>query len=62
MIKEIDNTMIEIDGKVYMYDYDHDCYFRVSDPRQETFSERMIKIAVAVSLLIIIVLGSKYYF
>lgn len=61
-MKKLDNNMIEIDGKVYMHDYDHDCYFRVSDPREETFRERMIKIVLALALLAIIVLGSKYYF
>ncbi len=61
-MKKLDNGMIEVDGKVYMHDYDHDCYFRISDPREETFRERMIKIAAALTLLGIIVLGSKYYF
>ena len=61
-MKKIDNSMIEVDGRVYMYDYESDIYFRVSDPRTETFRERMIKIAIAVGLLVIIIVGSKYYF
>lgn len=61
-MKKLNNGMIEVDGKVYMHDYDHDCYFRISDPREETFRERMIKIAMALAVLVIIVFGSKYYF
>lgn len=60
-MKKLDNGMIEIDGKVYMHDYDHDCYFRISDPRTETFRERMIKIAVALALLVIIIVATKYF-
>jgi len=61
-MKKIDNNMIEVDGRVYMYDHDSDVYFRIHDPITETFRERMIKIAVALGLLVIIVVLSKYYF
>ena len=54
--------MIEIEGKYYQHDYEFDCYYRVSEPVHETLKERMIKIAAALMLLLIIVIGSKYYF
>ena len=54
--------MIEIDGKTYMHDYDFDCYYRVQEPVSETVKERMVKIAGALILLAVIVVGSKYYF
>jgi hypothetical protein len=60
-MKKLDNTMIEVDGKFYMYDYDHDCYFRVSEPRTETLRERIINISVALGLLIAIVAVTKYF-
>ncbi len=60
-MKKIDNSMIEVDGKFYMHDYDNDCYFRVADPSTETFRERMIKVAVAVCLLALIVVVAPYF-
>ena len=61
VMRKIDDSMIEIDGKVYVHDYDSDCYFRIHDPTTETFRERMIKIAVAIGLLVIIVISVKYF-
>jgi hypothetical protein len=61
-MNKLDNGMIEIEGTYYQYDYDFDCYYRVSEPVHETLKERMIKIATALMLLLIIMIGSKYYF
>jgi hypothetical protein len=61
-MNKLDNGMIEIEGKYYQHDYEFDCYYRVSEPVHETLKERMIKIAAALMLLLIIVIGSKYYF
>ena len=61
-MKKIDNSMIEVDGRFYMYDYDSDCYFRIREPRTLTLRERMENIAIAVCLLAVIIIGSKYYF
>lgn len=60
-MKKLNDSMIEVDGKVYMHDYDHDCYFRISDPRTETFRERMIKIAVALMVLVATIALAKYF-
>jgi hypothetical protein len=61
-VKKIDNSTLEVDGRFYMYDYDSDCYLRISEPRTETFRERMIKIVAAVVGLMIIMVSTKYYF
>jgi hypothetical protein len=49
------NKTIEIEGRVYRYDPDFDCYYRSHDQPLETAQERWTKVAIATVLLIILV-------
>lgn len=49
------NKTIEIEGRVYRYDPDFDCYYRSHDQPPETAQERWTKVAIATVLLIILV-------
>jgi hypothetical protein len=52
------NKTIEIEGRVYRYDPDSDCYYRSHDQPLETAQERWTKVAIATVLLIILVVGA----
>lgn len=49
---------IEIEGRVYRYDPDFDCYYRSHNQPPETAQERWTKVAIAIVLLIILVVGA----
>jgi len=53
---------IEVDGKVYRYDPDYDCYYRSHHQAPETERERWTKIGIALFLLLLIMIFSEYYF
>lgn len=61
-MNELYNTTIEINGRVYRYDPDHDCYYRSHYQTPETELERWTKVIGATILLILIVVASRYYF
>ena len=42
---------IEIEGRVYRYDPDFDCYYRSHNQPPETAQERWTKVAIAIVLL-----------
>jgi len=45
---------IEVEGRTYQYDYDHDVYYRIHHQEPETLRERLIKIGTALLLLLAI--------
>ena len=57
-MNDLYNETIEINGKTYRYDPDHDCYYRSYPQTPETARERWTRIGVAVLLLIILVVGA----
>jgi len=54
-------STIEVKGRTYQYDYDHDVYYRVHDQTPETPRERWTKVAVASLLLLLICLFAHFY-
>jgi len=52
---------IEVDGRTYQYDHDHDIYHRVYDQLPETPKERWIKVAAASLILLLICLFAHFY-
>jgi hypothetical protein len=61
-MNELSNqTTIEIEGKVYRYDPDHDCYYRSFHQTPETELERWTKVICATILLVVICVGARYF-
>lgn len=54
-------STIEVNGRTYQYDYDHDIYYRTHNQTLETPRERWIKVAVASLLLLLIVLFAHFF-
>lgn len=52
---------VEIDGRFYQYDYDHDIYYRVHDQAPETPRERWTKVAIALLILLAIILFAHFF-
>jgi hypothetical protein len=52
---------IEIDGRTYQYDYDHDIYYRVYNQGPETPRERWTKVAIALLVLLVIMLFAHFF-
>lgn len=58
LMNELYEQTITVHGKTYRYDPDFDLYYRCEPQPPETVKERWIKIIAAVTLLVIIVLGT----
>jgi hypothetical protein len=59
-MNELYNQTIEIEGRVYRYDPDSDCYYRSHNRTPETERERWTKVAIAISLLIALYFITPY--
>jgi len=60
-MNELYDKTIEIDGRVYRYDPDYDCYYRSHHQTPETERERWTKVIGGTILLIIITVAMRYY-
>jgi hypothetical protein len=56
LMNELYEQTIVINGKTYRYDPDFDCYYRSYPQTPETWHERLISMAGAVILLVILML------
>jgi hypothetical protein len=54
-------STIEVNGRVYQYDYDYDIYYRTHQQKLETPRERWTKVAVASLLLLMILLFAHFF-
>jgi hypothetical protein len=55
------NSTIQVNGRVYQYDYDHDIYYRTHNQTLETPRERWTKVAVASLFLLLICLFAHFF-
>lgn len=55
-MNELYEKTIEVDGKTYRYDPDHDCYYRSHPQTPESFKEKVFNIGIAIGLLILLIL------
>jgi hypothetical protein len=60
MTDQVKST-IQVNGRVYQYDYDHDIYYRTYNQTPETPRERWTKVAVASLLLLLICLFAHFF-
>jgi hypothetical protein len=60
-MNELYEQTIEVNGRVYCYDPDHDLYYRSHHQAPETEFERWTKVAVALLLLLIVMLFSHFF-
>ena len=60
-MNELYEQTIEVNGRIYRYDPDHDLYYRSHHQEPETPRERWTKIALALLLLLIIMLFSHFF-
>jgi hypothetical protein len=60
LVDELYKKTIEIDGRIYRYDPDSDCYYRSHHQTSETEQERWTKVAIAISLLIVLYFVTPY--
>jgi hypothetical protein len=60
-MSETRTSTIEVDGRTYQYDYDHDIYYRTHNQTPETSRERWTKVTVACLLLLMIMAFAHFY-
>ena len=60
-MNELYEQTIEVNGRVYRYDPDHDLYYRSHHQEPETELERWTKVIGGIILLVIIYVGMSYY-
>ena len=60
-MNELYEQTIEVNGRIYRYDPDHDLYYRSHHQEPETPRERWTKIALALLLLLIIMLFCHFF-
>jgi hypothetical protein len=60
-MSETRTSTIEVDGRTYQYDYDHDIYYRTHDQTPETPQERWTKVAIALLVLLVIMLFAHFF-
>jgi hypothetical protein len=60
-MNETRTSTIEVDGRTYQYDYDHDIYYRTYNQEPETLRERWIKITIASLALLIIFVFAHFF-
>jgi hypothetical protein len=60
-MNELYNQTIEIEGRVYRYDPDSDCYYRSHYQIPETERERWTKVIFAIIFLIVIMVSVNYF-
>jgi len=60
-MNELYEQTIEVNGRIYRYDPDHDLYYRSHHQEPETPRERWTKVALALLLLLIIMLFSHFF-
>jgi hypothetical protein len=61
-MNELYEKTIEVEGRVYRYDPDYDCYYRWHKQTPETERERWTKVICCTILLIVITVAGRYYF
>jgi len=53
-------SSIEVNGRVYHYDYDYDCYYRIPNTKPESNRERFLKVVAASLFLIAMVVFADF--
>jgi hypothetical protein len=56
-MNELYEKTIEVEGRVYRYDPEYDCYCRSQDQTPETARERWTKVTLATTLLIVLLIA-----
>jgi hypothetical protein len=54
-------STIQVNGRVYQYDYDHDIYYCVHHSEPETPRERWSKVAIGILILLLICLFAHFF-
>jgi len=62
LMNELYEKTIEVDGKIYRYDPDFDCFYRSHTQPPLTLKERLIQISVALALLALLITFANIYF